>query len=117
MTELTGPTNLIEGQSAHMEARIEPYPDANMKVEWFHNGKPLAMGKSRLFSLEHHFHYSGTGLQLHNLQFVIFRICLLKASASLPTYPVYSQNQPRDQVPILISVCVSLSRRALGTTP
>ena len=47
MTELTGPTNLIEGQSAHMEARIEPYPDANMKVEWFHNGKPLAMGKQR----------------------------------------------------------------------
>ncbi|KAF0313310.1 Titin [Amphibalanus amphitrite] len=44
VTELTGPTNLVEGQSAHMEARIEPYPDANMKVEWFHNGKPLAMG-------------------------------------------------------------------------
>ena len=46
VTELTGPTNLVEGQSAHMEARIEPYPDANMKVEWFHNGKPLAMGET-----------------------------------------------------------------------
>ena len=46
MTELTGPTSLVEGQSAHMEARIEPYPDTNMKVEWLHNGKPLAMGKT-----------------------------------------------------------------------
>lgn len=43
--QLNGPTTLIEGQSAHYECRIEPYPDANMKVEWFHNGKPLQMGK------------------------------------------------------------------------
>ncbi|KAK0090259.1 hypothetical protein PV325_001954 [Microctonus aethiopoides] len=42
--KLNGPTNLVEGQSAHYECRIEPYPDATMKVEWFHNGKPLSTG-------------------------------------------------------------------------
>ena len=42
--QLNGPTNLVEGQSAHYECRIEPYPDANLKVEWFHNGKPLSTG-------------------------------------------------------------------------
>ena len=34
----------MEGQSAHYECRIEPYPDDTMKVEWFHNGKPLSTG-------------------------------------------------------------------------
>ena len=42
--QLNGPTSLMEGQSAHYECRIEPYPDANLKVEWFHNGKPLQTG-------------------------------------------------------------------------
>lgn len=42
--QLNGPTNLVEGQSAHYECRIEPYPDSNLKVEWFHNGKPLSTG-------------------------------------------------------------------------
>ncbi|OXU24124.1 hypothetical protein TSAR_014966 [Trichomalopsis sarcophagae] len=42
--QLNGPTNLVEGQSAHYECRIEPYPDTNLKVEWFHNGKPLSTG-------------------------------------------------------------------------
>jgi len=42
--QLNGPTSLVEGQSAHYECRIEPYPDPNMKVEWFHNGKPLSTG-------------------------------------------------------------------------
>uniref|UniRef100_A0A1B0FY72 Ig-like domain-containing protein n=1 Tax=Phlebotomus papatasi TaxID=29031 RepID=A0A1B0FY72_PHLPP len=42
--QLHGPTNLIEGQSAHYECRIEPYPDPNLKVEWFHNGQPLQTG-------------------------------------------------------------------------
>ncbi|XP_034137006.1 titin-like isoform X2 [Drosophila guanche] len=44
VTKLIGPTNLKEGQSAHYECRIEPYPDPNLKVEWFHNGKPLSTG-------------------------------------------------------------------------
>lgn len=41
---LNGPTKLAEGQSAHYECRLEPYPDATMKVEWFYNGKPLSAG-------------------------------------------------------------------------
>ena len=41
---LMGPNNLKEGQSAHYECRIEPYPDPNLKVEWFCNGKPLQTG-------------------------------------------------------------------------
>lgn len=43
-TQLNGPTNLVEGQSAHYECRIEPYPDATLKVEWLHNGKALTTG-------------------------------------------------------------------------
>lgn len=43
-SQLHGPTNLSEGQSAHYECRIEPYPDPNLKVEWFHNGQPLQTG-------------------------------------------------------------------------
>lgn len=43
-TQLNGPKNLNEGQSAHYECRIEPYPDANLKVEWLHNGRPLQTG-------------------------------------------------------------------------
>lgn len=43
-TTLIGPNNLVEGQSAHYECRIEPYPDPNLKVEWFHNGQPLQTG-------------------------------------------------------------------------
>lgn len=43
-TQLNGPTEIIEGQSAHYECRIEPYPDSNLKVEWFHDGKPLTTG-------------------------------------------------------------------------
>lgn len=42
--QLNGPTDLVEGQSAHYECRIEPYPDNNLKVEWFVNGLPLQTG-------------------------------------------------------------------------
>lgn len=42
--QLMGPSNLKEGQSAHYECRIEPYPDPNLKVEWLFNGKPLQTG-------------------------------------------------------------------------
>uniref|UniRef100_A0A146M532 Titin n=2 Tax=Lygus hesperus TaxID=30085 RepID=A0A146M532_LYGHE len=42
--KLNGPSQLVEGQSAHYECRIEPYPDPNLKVEWLHNGQPLQTG-------------------------------------------------------------------------
>ena len=41
---LQGKTQLIEGQNVHMECRIEPYPDSSLRVEWFHNDKPLPFG-------------------------------------------------------------------------
>ena len=27
-----------------MECRIEPYPDSSLRVEWYHNDKPLPFG-------------------------------------------------------------------------
>lgn len=44
ITQLNGPSKLVEGQSAHYECRIEPYPDPNMRVEWYFNGKVLQSG-------------------------------------------------------------------------
>ncbi|KAK8746935.1 hypothetical protein OTU49_016904 [Cherax quadricarinatus] len=44
VVKLSGLTQLWEGQSAHVECRLEPYPDPSMKVEWFHNGKSLQVG-------------------------------------------------------------------------
>lgn len=35
--QLNGPTDLVEGHSAHYECRIEPYPDPNMKVKYIYN--------------------------------------------------------------------------------
>lgn len=42
--QLNGPSNLVEGQSAHFECQITPFPDPNLKVEWLYNGKPLPQG-------------------------------------------------------------------------
>jgi titin len=44
VTQLNGPSKLVESQSAHYECRIEPYPDPNMRVEWYFNGKVLQSG-------------------------------------------------------------------------
>ena len=33
-----------EGQSCHLEARLTPIEDPNLKVEWFKDGKPLPTG-------------------------------------------------------------------------
>lgn len=44
VVQLSGLRELWEGQSAHVECRLEPYPDPSMKVEWFHNGKSLQVG-------------------------------------------------------------------------
>lgn len=41
---LNGPTELVEGQSAHYECRIEPYPDSTLKLEWYHNNQPIQTG-------------------------------------------------------------------------
>jgi hypothetical protein len=39
--------SLIEYSLAHFECRLTPINDPSMRVEWFHNGKPLLAG-SRL---------------------------------------------------------------------
>lgn len=44
VTQLQGPSHLTEGQSAHLECRIAPYPDSTMKIQWFHNGVELQSG-------------------------------------------------------------------------
>merc|ERR1719347_1293001 len=44
VAQLQGKPQLLEGQNGHLECRIDPYPDATLKVEWFHNGKPLPFG-------------------------------------------------------------------------
>ena len=36
--------NLVEGQNAHFEAKIEPLGDANLHVEWFKDGRPVTIG-------------------------------------------------------------------------
>ena len=33
-----------EGETAHFECRLEPKNDANMRVDWYHNGRPLPSG-------------------------------------------------------------------------
>lgn len=38
---LKGTNKILEGQRAHFEARVEPQSDLSMKVEWYHNGKPI----------------------------------------------------------------------------
>ena len=42
--QLQGKTQLLEGQNAHFECRIDPYPDPTLKVEWLFNGKSLPFG-------------------------------------------------------------------------
>jgi titin len=41
VTELQGTTKLAEGQTAHLECRVEPIHDPKLRVEVFHNDKPL----------------------------------------------------------------------------
>ena len=36
--------NLVEGQNAHFEAKIEPLADPNLHIEWFLDGKPITIG-------------------------------------------------------------------------
>ena len=42
VSQLKGTNIILEGQHAHFECRLEPQNDPNLKVEWVHNGRPLA---------------------------------------------------------------------------
>lgn len=44
ITQITDITKLVEGQSAHFEARLTPVNDPDLVVEWFYNGKKLPHG-------------------------------------------------------------------------
>ena len=44
ITQIQDVTKLVEGQSAHFEARLVPVDDPDLKVEWFYNGKKLPHG-------------------------------------------------------------------------
>lgn len=41
VTDLRGTTEVNEGQTAHFEGQIEPIHDPNLRIEFYHNGKPL----------------------------------------------------------------------------
>ena len=36
--------NMVEGQRAHFEAKLEPLGDPNLHVEWFKDGRPVLIG-------------------------------------------------------------------------
>lgn len=38
---LKATNKIVEGQRAHFEARLEPQSDLTMRVEWYHNGRPV----------------------------------------------------------------------------
>lgn len=38
---LKGTNKIVEGQSAHFEARVEPQSDLTMTIEWYFNGKQI----------------------------------------------------------------------------
>jgi titin len=40
--QLNSVTDLVEGQSCHLEAQLEPVSDPNMRIQWYHNGRPLS---------------------------------------------------------------------------
>lgn len=44
ITQIQPLDNLQEGDSAHFECRLEPTNDPKLRVEWYHNGKPLKSG-------------------------------------------------------------------------
>lgn len=44
ITQISDITKLVEGQSAHFEARLIPVDDPELVVEWFYNGKKLPHG-------------------------------------------------------------------------
>lgn len=55
LTPLVSLENLKEGEHAHLECRVEPVNDANLKIEWFVNGVKLKTGHR--FKTTHDFGY------------------------------------------------------------
>lgn len=55
LTPLVGPQNLVEGEAAHFECRIEPVGDPDMEYTWYLNGEEMLMG-SRM-AASHDFGY------------------------------------------------------------
>ncbi|KAA0201394.1 hypothetical protein HAZT_HAZT001733 [Hyalella azteca] len=51
VTNLENVSDIFEGQSAHFDCRVEPVGDPAMRIEWFHNGMPLAAG-SRMHMMD-----------------------------------------------------------------
>ena len=45
MEQLNKPENLIEGQSVHLNASVEPKNDPNLKIEWHLNGQIIETGR------------------------------------------------------------------------
>lgn len=41
---LSDPKPVGEGKNIHLECRLEPLGDPTMRVEWFHNGRPVTIG-------------------------------------------------------------------------
>ena len=58
---------MAEGQVAHFEAQIEPIHDSNLKIEFFHNGKPLKQVTQSLATV-------ANGIILEGLQFKIAKL-------------------------------------------
>lgn len=44
VTPLSDPKPVHEGKNVHLECRLEPMGDPTMRVEWFHNGRPITVG-------------------------------------------------------------------------
>jgi hypothetical protein len=45
---LSDPKPVNEGKNIHLECRLEPMGDPTMRVEWFCNGRPVTVGKSKV---------------------------------------------------------------------
>jgi hypothetical protein len=46
---LSDPKPVNEGKNIHLECRLEPMGDPTMRVEWFCNGRPVTVGKLKVF--------------------------------------------------------------------
>lgn len=53
IVQLQNLSNLNEGESVHLECQLIPNDDADMRVDWYHNGKPLITGHR--FKATHNF--------------------------------------------------------------